>query len=259
MDSTVPHLGELVAPLAWRTVDFISDLHLEAANPQTVDVFKHYLSQTPADAIIILGDLFEVWVGDDCLNDPNSFESRCADALHSTAQQHAVYFMHGNRDFLVGQHFSKSTCVGLLNDPCVLKFADQNWLLSHGDAMCLADTDYMAFRNIIRTPQWRDDFLAKPLDVRREVARSIRTQSETRKQSASNFADVDNAMACAWLHAAQADTLIHGHTHKPAVHALRGLGCSHHRVVLSDWDTSANPARAQVLRLTADGLTRINL
>jgi len=257
MKLTVPHLGELTAPPSWRTVDFISDLHLEADNPQTVAAFKHYLAQTPADAIIILGDLFEVWVGDDCLSDASSFESQCAQALQQAA--HALFFMHGNRDFLVGQHFSDVAHVGLLSDPCILKFSHQNWLLSHGDAMCLADTDYMAFRALVRTPAWQEEFLAKPLADRRAIARGIRAQSETRKLSGQTYADVDAAMACKWLHAAQADTLIHGHTHKPAVHALVGLGCSRHRVVLSDWDADANPARAQVLRLNADGLSRIDL
>jgi UDP-2,3-diacylglucosamine hydrolase len=259
MNTTVPHLGELVAPPTWRTVDFISDLHLEADHPQTVTAFTHYLRQSPADAIVILGDLFEVWIGDDCLDDFNSFESRCTAALKQSAQGHAIYFMHGNRDFLIGQHFSNIAHVGLIADPCILKFAEQNWLLSHGDAMCLADTDYLAFRAIVRSPQWQKDFLAKPLDERRGIARGIRTQSEGRKRSGALYADVDAALACRWLHAAQADTLIHGHTHKPGVHALHGLGCSHHRVVLSDWDAAANPARAQVLRLTADGLTRVNL
>ncbi len=260
MDTTVRHhLGEVIAPLSWRMVDFISDLHLQAANPQTFAAFLHYLSHTPTDAVIILGDLFEVWVGDDCLDDASSFESECASALCRSTAGRSIYFMHGNRDFLVGARFSNATHVNILADPCVLTFAGQNWLLSHGDAMCLTDIDYMAFRTLVRSPQWQAEFLAKSLSERLGIARGIRTQSETRKQSTPSFADIDPAMACEWLHLAHADTLIHGHTHRPAVHALHGAGCSHHRVVLSDWDASANPARAQVLRLTADGLTRVNL
>ncbi|MBP7780036.1 MAG: UDP-2,3-diacylglucosamine diphosphatase [Burkholderiaceae bacterium] len=260
MDTKVRHhLGELKAPPSWRTIDFVSDLHLQATSTQTFSAFLHYLSHTLADAVVILGDLFEVWIGDDCLDDSNSFESECATALKAFTASRAIYFMHGNRDFLVGARFSNATHVGLLADPCVLTFAEQNWLLSHGDAMCLADTDYMAFRALVHSPQWQAEFLAKSLAERLGIANGIRKKSQTRKQSMLSWADIDSAMACEWLHLAHADTLIHGHTHRPAVHALYGAGCCHHRVVLSDWDASANPARVQVLRLTFDGLTRVNL
>ncbi len=128
MDTTVRHhLGEVIAPLSWRMVDFISDLHLQAANPQTFAAFLHYLSHTPTDAVIILGDLFEVWVGDDCLDDASSFESECASALCRSTAGRSIYFMHGNRDFLVGARFSNATHVNILADPCVLTFAGQNW------------------------------------------------------------------------------------------------------------------------------------
>lgn len=263
MASTVPHLGELIftleAPPAWRTVDFISDLHLDAACPETVTLFEQYLSTSPAEAIIILGDLFEVWIGDDCLDEKNSFESQCADALRQCAQRRSLYFMHGNRDFLVGEKFAQATQVGMLSDPCVLRFSEQNWLLSHGDALCLADTDYQVFRKEVRSSTWQAAFQLKSLAERRTIARSIRATSESRKRSGQTYADVDAHLACEWLHLAQANTLIHGHTHLPAVHTLQSITGIYRRIVLSDWDGAATPARAQVLRLTSDGLTRINL
>jgi UDP-2,3-diacylglucosamine hydrolase len=259
MNTTVPHLGELIALPAWRTVEFISDLHLEPNTIQTNAAFLSYLQQTTADAVVILGDLFEVWVGDDCLDDPNSFEFQCASALNEATTKRAIYFMRGNRDFLIGSDFAKLTRVTLLDDPTVLRFAGENWLLSHGDAMCLADVDYMAFRALVRTPEWHREFLAKPLTERKSIARAIRSQSESRKQTTSMITDIDSDMACKWLDAANADTLVHGHTHQPAEHSLPSGARSRHRVVLSDWDSAAIPSRLQVLSLGKGGLSRFNL
>ena len=136
----------------------------------------------------------------------------------------------------------------LLDDPTVLDFAGQLWLLSHGDALCLSDTDYLQFRTQVRSVQWQHEFLGKPLAERQAIARTLRTQSETRKRSGVTYADVDGAASCDWLHTAQASTLIHGHTHRPADHELAtGL----RRIVLSDWDASATPPRTEVLRLSA--------
>ena len=260
--STVPRMAELVAPPSWRTVDFISDLHLNADEPATFAAFQHYLRGTPADAVFILGDLFEVWVGDDVVSTDfhrhpeASFENRCVSALSQAASQQALFFMQGNRDFLVGPALMALCGATLLNDPTVLTFAGQRWLLSHGDALCLDDTDYMQFRQQVRSAEWQSAFMAKPLTERQAIAGEIRRQSEARKQSSQDYADVDTAAARQWLEAAHAHTLIHGHTHKPALHDLGG-GFS--RVVLSDWDAKAVVPRADVLRLTASGLQRIAL
>jgi UDP-2,3-diacylglucosamine hydrolase len=253
-------MATLQAPAAWATVDFISDLHLRAEEPVTFGAWAHYLRSTPADAVFLLGDVFEVWVGDDVLEAQSApderLEARCAREMAAAAQRLALFFMHGNRDFLVGQALMKSCQATLLADPTVLDFGGQRWLLSHGDALCLDDTEYLQFRGQVQQPAWRDAFLAKPLAEREAIARSLRTQSEARKHSGATYADVDNAAARQWLQAAGAHTLIHGHTHRPATHDL-GQGLQ--RVVLSDWDAAATPPRAEVLRLNASGLQRLPL
>jgi UDP-2,3-diacylglucosamine hydrolase len=257
----------LQAPPQWRCIDFISDLHLQASEPATFDAWQNYLQTTQADALFILGDLFEVWVGDDSVEDvtrkpdqANGFEARCAQALKSASQRLDVYFMHGNRDFLLGPAFAASCGMTLLNDPCVLEFGGQRWLLSHGDALCLADTDYMHFRTQVSSPEWQQAFLAKPLFERQAIARALRKQSEQRKRSTAIYADVDTQAACHWLNSAQASTLIHGHTHCPANHDLAcGLDQVRRRIVLSDWDATATPPRMEVLRLHAEPRANGNL
>jgi UDP-2,3-diacylglucosamine hydrolase len=257
---TVPPMATLQAPAAWATVDFISDLHLRAEEPATFAAWAHYLHSTPADAVFLLGDVFEVWVGDDVLSDPGQqderFEARCAHEMAAAAQRLSLFFMHGNRDFLVGQALMTGCGATLLADPTVLDFDGQRWLLSHGDALCLDDTEYLQFRGQVHQPAWQEAFLAKPLTERKTIARSLRTQSEARKHSGATYADVDNTAARQWLLAAGAHTLIHGHTHRPANHDL-GQGLQ--RVVLSDWDAAATPPRAEVLRLNASGLQRLPL
>jgi UDP-2,3-diacylglucosamine hydrolase len=246
---------ELIAAPTWRAIDFISDLHLQASEAATFNVWQQYMQSTPADAVFILGDLFEVWVGDDALQG-GSFELQCADVIRQTAAHVPVFFMHGNRDFLVGSALMGLCHTRLLDDPTVLIFAGQRWLLSHGDALCIDDLPYMQFRAQVRSPEWQQAFLARPLAERQAVARGLRQQSEARKQSGAEYADVDSQAARQLLQDAHGLTLIHGHTHKPAEHDLGG-GMT--RVVLSDWDADAQPARAEVLRLTADGLQRITL
>ncbi len=252
------------APQQWQRVDFISDLHLDASEPTTFEAWAGHMAHTPADALFILGDLFEVWVGDDT-QDP--FALQCVAVLKATAQRIPVYFMCGNRDFLVGHDLRKATGMQTLSDPTVLdlvasKSEHLRILLSHGDALCLDDHDYLAFRAQVRQPEWQAAFLAKPLVERQAYARNVRHQSEARKQSHTNdpsfvgYADVDTQAAIAWLNAADAQVLLHGHTHKPAMHAL-GDGLS--RWVLSDWDADTKPPRLEVLswlRHTAQSPTR---
>ena len=246
----------LEAPAAWRCIDFISDLHLDPGQPLTWRCCEAYLAQTPADAVFILGDLFEVWVGDDVLTQPG-FEAECAAVMHAASQRLGLYFMHGNRDFLAGDGLMDATGATLLQDPTVLVLHGQRFVLTHGDALCLDDHDYMAFRAQVRTPSWQQGFLAQPLAQRQAVARGLREASESRKRSnASDYADVDTPAARAWLAKAQAGTMIHGHTHKPAAHDLGG---GMQRVVLSDWDAAAQPARLEVLRLDSGGLHRLAL
>lgn len=242
----------LQAPVRWRHVDLISDLHLQCSEPATFMAWKNYMLTTRADAVFILGDLFEVWIGDDAVT-PNAsacFESSCAQVLYAASQRLNLFFLHGNRDFLLGPAFAQACGMTLLVDPTALDFAGQRWLLSHGDALCLADADYQPFRTLVRSGSWQRDFLAKPLAERQTLARAIRTQSENRKRSGTPYADVDSDAACSWLQAAQADILIHGHTHQPGEHDLSLGGVHMRRLVLSDWDGAASPPRAQVLRLS---------
>nr|WP_251140464.1 UDP-2,3-diacylglucosamine diphosphatase [Rhodoferax sp. U11-2br] len=245
---------ELIAPAHWRCIDLISDLHLQASEAATFEVWQRYLRSSSADALLILGDLFEVWVGDDVAKlppgQPLGFEAQCQQLLAEASQHMTLFFMHGNRDFLLGEGFAAACGMTLLTDPTVLVFYEQRWLLSHGDALCLDDTDYQQFRSSVRTAAWRAQFLAKPLAERLAIARSLREQSESRKSSGASYADVDTAAALQWLQAAQASTLIHGHTHKPADHCLNPTADTpKHRLVLSDWDAGATPPRLEVLRL----------
>lgn len=239
------------APPHWQSIDFISDLHLQIGDRVTFKTWQHFMQTTPANALFILGDLFEVWVGDDVmtetsgLNESANFEAQCAQVLKAASQRLDIFFIHGNRDFLVGTAFAKSSGMTLLNDPTPLNFAGQCWLLSHGDALCLGDTDYQQFRAQVRSTIWQQTFLAKPLAERQQIARTLRSQSDMLKRSGATYADVEGDAACNWLHQANAQTLIHGHTHKPANHTLKS-GLS--RIVLSDWDALAVPARAEVLR-----------
>ena len=237
---------ELVAPSRWTTVDFISDLHLQASDARTFQAWRRYLLHTAADAVFILGDLFEVWVGDDVLGVEGGFERQCAGVLRAASARADIFIMHGNRDFLMGGALMTACGCTPLEDPSVLSFANQRWLLVHGDAQCLDDTDYMQFRAQVRSPQWQQAFLAKPLAERIAMARGIRAQSEARKRSDTVYADVDFTAANALLDTLQARHMVHGHTHRPAKHALRA---GRERLVLSDWDLAARPPRAEVLRL----------
>jgi UDP-2,3-diacylglucosamine hydrolase len=260
------HRGQLDAPASWGAIDFISDLHLQAGESATARAFLDYLKTCDADALFILGDLFEVWIGDDLLAaDP---QARAADPEHdflagictelrAFSARHALYVLHGNRDFLLGAGFAAASGATLIDDPTLLPWRDQRLLLSHGDALCLDDRDYLAFREQVRAPGWQQAFLARPLSERAAFARGLRTQSEARKQDpAMEWADVDHPAAVAWLQACGADTLVHGHTHRPGQHEL---GSGMQRLVLSDWDAQAQPPRAEVLRLDAGGWRRIGL
>jgi UDP-2,3-diacylglucosamine hydrolase len=263
MPTTLPNFAELHASQSWATVDFISDLHLNESEPATFDAWQHYMNSTTADAVFILGDLFEVWVGDDTIRTDLSsssanlnFEERCALVLEAAGKHLYLYFMHGNRDFLVGAQMMAVCNASLLSDPTVLTFQQQRYLLTHGDMLCLADTQYLAFRDVVRQPAWQQAQLAKPLAERQAIGRHMRLESQKNQQHLLEYADVDNTAAVAWLQASSAKTMIHGHTHKPTNH---DLGNGFKRVVMTDWDLKATPARAEVLQLSTTGLRRIEL
>lgn len=249
---------ELHAPPHWGCVDFISDIHLQSRDTATFGAWSQYLRTTVADAVFVLGDLFEVWIGDDVLDTHSPFEQACVDVLRAASQRLEVFVLHGNRDFLMGSSLMAVCQAKLLPDPCVLDFAQHRWVLSHGDAWCIADAEYQQFRQMARSSTWQQTFLQKPLDERRQIARTLRSQSEAHKQVQVHYADVDTILASAALNALGADHLIHGHTHQPARHTWQeagqntgqkpGQSCME-RLVLSDWDSTAMPPRAEVLRL----------
>jgi UDP-2,3-diacylglucosamine hydrolase len=250
--SDLASFAQLKAPSAWRSVDIISDLHLQARERATFEAWRNYMQTAQADAVFILGDLFELWIGDDAAAPPG-FAADCASVLKAAAARLDVFFMAGNRDFLVGRRFLRDCGVTALEDPTVLQFGGRRWLLTHGDVLCTADIEYMRFRKQVRTSGWQRDFLSKPLAARQAIAIDMREHSEARKHSGFAYPDVDEELALAWLAAANAQVMIHGHTHRPHDHVL-GTG---RRVVLSDWDALADPPRGQVLRLTTEGWLRL--
>ncbi|HZF80801.1 MAG TPA: UDP-2,3-diacylglucosamine diphosphatase [Rubrivivax sp.] len=257
MTEKLPAVFELVAPQGWRSIDFISDLHLCAAMPHTFDVWSAYLRHTPADAVFMLGDLFELWVGDDMRS--RAFEKRCLDVLAEASGVRRTFFMAGNRDFLLGPDMLRESGMTTLPDPTLLSAWGRRLLLSHGDALCLDDKPYQAFRAEVRSSRWQQQFLARPLPERLAIAAQIRQASqdthERRQFDGDAGADVDLQAALASLHAARASDLIHGHTHRPGSEELAPGHCRH---VLSDWDMDT-AQRAQVLRWSsATGLRRLS-
>lgn len=249
-----PSPPTLVAPTSWSCIDFISDLHLASDTPRAFAAWADYLRNTPADAVVILGDLFEAWVGDDAAAD--GFEAECAAVLTAAAADRAIAHMVGNRDFLVGMAFLDRCGVTSLVDPTVLEAFGGRVLLSHGDALCLGDVAYQRFRELVRGASWQANFLAQPLETRRAVARELRAGSERRKAGADPWVDIDHAAALDLMRQARTPTLIHGHTHRPADERL-APGCR--RLVLSDWelDHAAAP-RAEVLRWQPSGFERLS-
>jgi len=247
----------LNAPPSWQCIDFVSDLHLHAGLPRTAQALADYLRNTPADAVLILGDLFEAWVGDDMRH--TGFEADCTAFLTEAGKRLHLGLMVGNRDFLLGRDMIQACHAHALPDPTLLHAFGQNVLLTHGDAMCLADTSYLRFRAQVREPAWRDAFLTKPLTDRLAVARQMReaSASHQHQQTQDNWADVDEVAAGAAMASAKSTDLVHGHTHRPQSAPFGIKGGTRH--VLSDWDLDGDHPRAEVLRLSAQGFERLPL
>lgn len=245
------------APEGWHAIEFLSDLHLCADTPRGLEALAAHLRHTDADAVVLLGDVFEFWVGDDQRSQP--FELHCVGMLAEAARRLDLGFMPGNRDFLAGPALQQAIGWRTLADPTLLQAWGRRVLLTHGDALCLADTAYQRFRTLSRGPAWQRDFLAQPLAQRLHQAALARAESEARKRATgvdpALWADVDRPAALSWLQATGADTLVHGHTHRPATERL-APGVTRH--VLTDWDLdhAGTAPRAGVLRLTRDGFAR---
>lgn len=242
---------------------FASDVHLDDHDPATADAFFGALAGEAALAthVFLLGDLFEVWVGDD---DASAVGQRAAAALAAIAAGgRRVFLMRGNRDFLLGAPLpsSATACTPfdarsratMLADPCVVSLFGRPALLSHGDALCTDDADYQAFRAVSRSARWQREFLARPLAERIAAARALRARSEADKGTKADYLmDVNAAAVERALHDARVSVLIHGHTHRPAHHRLRVDGREVERWVLPDWDAGAG--RGGMLVATAQGL-----
>jgi UDP-2,3-diacylglucosamine hydrolase len=251
----LPPFFELAAPKTWRSIDFISDLHLCENTPRTFDALTQHLLATQADAVFILGDLFELWVGDDMRK--HGFEQRCTHLLSEVSSHRTVAFMVGNRDFLAGSALLRDTGMVGLPDPTVLLAWDQRVMLTHGDALCVSDLAYQAFRAKVRVPEWQAEFLGKPLEERLQVAAEVRSASASNAQR-RNFdgdasIDLDPTTAVLWMHSMGTPEMVHGHTHRPGS-AVLAPGFKRH--VLSDWDMDG-AARGEVLRLDRDGFVRM--
>jgi UDP-2,3-diacylglucosamine hydrolase len=237
---------------------FISDLHLQASLPLTAQAFLDFLAQHArhAQQLYLLGDIFEYWAGDDDLETP--FNRGIVDAINAVSKAGvAVFWIAGNRDFLVSQDFAEAAGLTLLNDPHVVTLAGQRLTLAHGDAQCTDDTDYMAFRAQVRNPAWQRTFLAMPLAQRKAIIEGLRQGSQAaQKQKSSEIMDV-NQQAIAKLFAdTDSALLIHGHTHRPARHVYEDASGTKLRYVLPDWEVDAIPPRGGWFALGKDGVLR---
>lgn len=218
------------------TTLFISDLHLEAQRPAIGEQFLQFLGgeAREADALYILGDLFESWVGDD---DPNPHYASMKSAIRQVADQGVpVYFMHGNRDFMIGAEFARQTGVTLLDDPVVVNLYGDALLLSHGDLLCTDDKEYQQVRAMIRNPDWQEMMRAKPLPERLAIAAGARAQSMQRNAGLPEaIMDVSQTAVETLMAEHSVRLLLHGHTHRPAVHQFQLGGGDAYRIVLGDW------------------------
>ncbi len=234
---------------------FASDLHLDSEAPWAIDAFTAFLAgpARSAESLYLLGDLFEVWVGDD--DDDPDIRRACAALAALTASGVQTYAIHGNRDFLLGTEFARSTGVRLLPDPVLMDLHGVPTLLSHGDIFCTDDYSYQELRSIVRRPTWQRRFLKLPIAARRDLASAARAGSRVHTQRVvPQIMDVNPAAVTRALQATGTRRLIHGHTHRPAVHEFEVDGHAAQRVVLAPWYESAS-----CVAIDADGVREIPL
>ncbi len=232
------------------TTLFISDLHLDAERPRITELFGRFLREEAAgaDALYILGDLFEAWVGDDDPSDTGAFVARELRAVADAGTP--TFFIHGNRDFLLGEEYARRAGMTILPDPSVVMLHGQPTLLMHGDTLCTDDVAYQQFRTQTRNPAWQAQFLSQPLPARLAFAKQARAASKAHQQglqghgTMESITDVAPATVETTFAQFGIDTMIHGHTHRPAVHDKAGGK----RIVLGDWYQQGS-----VLRVDAQG------
>ena len=231
---------------------FISDLHLQVDRPDLTEALIRFLADNrgQANELYILGDLFELWIGDD-------LESPLADVIAAqlkefSAAGSAVYLMHGNRDFLIGETYAARCGAQLIHEPFTLNSAQGPLTLLHGDVLCTDDIEYQQFRALVRNQEWQTDFLSKPIQQRLAFAEQARAQSrESTAAKAAAIMDVNESSVREYMIANAASRILHGHTHRPAVHDLKSTSreATQQRIVLGDWDK-----HAWFVEITNDGL-----
>jgi len=225
---------------------FISDLHLAPERPQIIELFLRFADEVAAkaDVLYILGDFLEYWLGDD---DPSPALAPVFDKLIEISEKHKtrIIFMHGNRDFLVGDKLAKRCHFELIeNDTLKIKIQDQNILLMHGDTLCTDDIDYQKFRHMVRSEQWKQDILSKTLEQRIQIAKSLREQSKkSTTEKKESIMDVNSQETEKVFIENNVQVIIHGHTHRPAIHQQIINGQKTIRVVLADWFESGSYLR----------------
>lgn len=227
---------------------FISDLHLDQTRPHITALLSTFVAREAADvdALYILGDLFEAWIGDDC--DDAVGEQFVAALAPLREAGRPIFFMHGNRDFLLGEDFARRAGMTLLPDPCVIDLHGTPTLLMHGDSLCTDDAPYQAFRTQSRSAAWQRGFLSRSIDERQAFAAQARAESQRYTRSVTDaITDVNADAVRAALRDHQVPRLVHGHTHRPAVHELQLDGHTAQRIVLGDWYEQGS-----VLRVDAD-------
>ena len=214
---------------------FISDIHLSKNRPDLTNAFKAFLDESKevCTHLFILGDLFEIWIGDD---NNNPFNQEIKDTLIDfTSGGPETFLMHGNRDFLIGEAFANEVGISILPDPYTLDINGMKTILSHGDFLCTDDADYIEFRNKVRSEEWQKNFLSKSIDERNEIANSLRSDSkDATSEKPLDITDVNSDSVKSFLKENKPDVFIHGHTHRPKIYDYD----SSKRVVLGDWDKS---------------------
>ncbi len=228
---------------------FISDLHLDPSRPAVTRVFLDFLAgpARKAAALYILGDLFEAWIGDDAIE---RHHGEIATGLKALSTRIPIYFMAGNRDFLLGAEYARLAGMERIAEPVLHDFYGVSTLLLHGDILCTDDTEYRAFRAMVHNPAWQHDFLAKPIEVRRAMAGTARERSGERLRTlAPEIMDVNPEAVAQTFRKQGVRRVIHGHTHRPAIHQLEVDGIARERIVLGNWHEQGG----SVLWLDANG------
>jgi len=218
---------------------FISDLHLDRDQPEILKLFVNFLNKNAkqAEALYILGDLFEVWLGDD---DHSELNQKVINHLRQLSDSNVdLFFMHGNRDFLIREQFAKQAGCTLLGDPTRIDLFGHRLLLMHGDTLCTGDHQYQEYRKMVRSEKWQQEVLGKTLDQRRLLSEQIREQSDHEKRTKiDEIMDVEQDTVNKTLQQYNVDYLIHGHTHRMNTHDVTYNGRAAKRIVLGDWQSS---------------------